>query len=148
HLPVTAPALWADIRLQARELGSLTPFLLHGERSEIETGLPRVYAARWELAGQVLVLLVHTDTTATTPIDLELPPNVAPEVHRLFPGRPEDGLTVAAGRLVGDVGPADVHVVLLDVVPPGAEAPTASFTTSPTVAAFGEPISFDGSVSS
>jgi hypothetical protein len=47
YLPNAAPALWADLRRSNAELHSLVPFLLHGTRTELVTGDPRVHATSW-----------------------------------------------------------------------------------------------------
>lgn len=148
HLPTVAPALWADIKYQVAELKSLTPFLLHGTRTELATGDARVHAARWEHENQVVVIAVSTHRTETIPVSLDLPAGVGSVAHVLFPGRPEGGMTVSGGDLVGDIGPEDVHVYVVDEVPPGATPPVAAFTASPDPVSYGEPVTFDASGSS
>jgi hypothetical protein len=147
HLPTVAPALWADIKLQVAELKSLTPFLLHGTRTELATGNPRVHAARWEHENQVVVVVLSTHRTDVVPVALDLPAGVDGEAHALFPGRPESGMTVSGGDLVGDVGPEDVHAYVIDVVPPGSTPPVAAFVSTPATVAYGEEVTLDASAS-
>jgi hypothetical protein len=148
HLPTVAPALWADIKYQVAELKSLTPFLLHGTRTELATGDARVHAARWEHENQVVVIAISTHRTDTVPVSLDLPAGAGTVAHVLFPGRPEDGMTVSGGDLVGDIGPEDVHAYVIDVVPPGATPPVASFLATPAAISYGEEVTFDASASS
>jgi PKD repeat protein len=145
HLPTVAPALWADIGRQVVELKSLTPFLLHGTRTELATGDARVHAARWEHRNQVLTVALGTHRTGSVPVALDLPPDVDGEAHVVFPWRPESGLAVSGGDLVGQVGPEDVHVTLVDVVPPGSVPPSAVAGATPTPVAYGEQVTFDSS---
>jgi hypothetical protein len=147
HLPTVAPALWADLKLQVAELKSLTPFLLHGTRTELATGNARVHAARWEHENQVVVVVLSTHRTDTVAVSLDLPGGVGGEAHALFPGRPESGLTVSGGDLAGDVGPEDVHAYVIDQVPPGSTPPTAAFDATPATVAYGEEVTLDGSAS-
>jgi PKD repeat protein len=146
-LPARAPELWADLPRQVAELKSLTPFLLHGVRTELATGNPRLHAARWELDRQVVTVVLSTHRTSAFAVALDLPPGAGEPSHRLFPDRPETGLAVAGGQLVGSVGPEDVHVILVDLPTPGNQSPAAAFDVAPDGLAFGEQATFDASAS-
>lgn len=142
-LPSVAPALWQELARLNVELRSLTPFLLHGTRSELATGDPRVRAAAWRLAGQELVVVLGTHRTGAVPISLPLGVGAEPPAHVLFPGRAEGGMTVTGGALVGSVGAEEVHVYLIDDAVAGDGPPVPSFTANPPGAAFAEPITLD-----
>lgn len=148
YLPKTAPDLWAALPDLNRETATLAPFLLHGARTEIATGDPRVHAARWELDGQTLVLAIGTHHDGPRAVSLALPADTSGPPHALFPMRAESGMTVAGGALIGSVGPEEVHAYLIDRVVPGNASPTASFTIAPQPPAFGVAATLDGSASS
>lgn len=147
-LPQVNPSLWSEIGREVVELESLTPFLLHGDRSELSTGNARLYGALWTYRSQVLVVLLSTDYAASHAVAIDLPAGTVGPARRVFPARPEAGLVPSAGQLVGSVGPQDVHVVLLDRVAAGDQQPVAIASTSPPVPAFGDAITFDASSSS
>jgi PKD repeat protein len=148
YLPKTAPALWADLAHTNVELASLTPFLLHGTRSELATGHPRVHASSWLLDGQVVVAALSTERSASHAVALGLPPGASAPAHALFPSRDETGMSVVAGELTGTIGPEEVHVYVLDLAVAGDASPTPSFDVSPDAVAFDEPATLDGSASS
>lgn len=148
NLPKLAPDLWADLALTTREVKSLTPFLLHGARSELVTGSGRVHATSWQLDGQVVVVALSTERAGAHAVTLELPPNAAGPAHVLFPSRAESGMTVSGGDLVGSIGPEEVHVYLVDLAVPGNASPSASFMVAPQPPAFGSDVTFDASASS
>ncbi len=146
HLPTVAPALWSDLRRQNAEVQSLVAFLLHGTRTELVTGDPRVHATSWQLANQVAVVVLSTLRTGTRSVDLDLPAGVDGVAHALFPDRPEGGMTVAGGDLVGTIGPEEVHAYVLDVTVPGNQSPQPVID-GPASVAFGEAATFDGASS-
>lgn len=148
YLPKTAPDLWAELPALNHETATLAPFLLHGTRTELVTGDPRVHAARWELAGQTLVLALGTHREGTRPVALALPPEASGPAHALFPMRAESGLAVSGGALTGGVGAEEVHAYLIDHAVPGNGSPVASFTVAPEPPAFGVAATLDGSASS
>ncbi|MEW6271437.1 MAG: PKD domain-containing protein, partial [Thermodesulfobacteriota bacterium] len=148
HLPTTSPPLWADLKSTNVELRSLTPFLLHGVRSELATGDARVHAASWQLAGQVVVAVLSTERSASHAVALDLPAGASAPAHRLFPSRAESGMSVAAGQLAGTIGPEEVHVYLLDLAVAGNASPTAAFSVTPGRVAFAEPATLDAAASS
>ncbi|HEY8516330.1 MAG TPA: PKD domain-containing protein [Candidatus Binatia bacterium] len=148
YLPKSAPALWADLANTNRELKSLTPFLLHGTRTELATGHARVHAASWQLGQQLVVAVLSTERNASHAVALDLPPGAVGPALRPFPDRAEGGMSVVAGQLSGTIGPEEVHVYLLDLPVPGNVSPTAAFdVTTPTVA-MDEPATLDGTTSS
>ena len=148
YLPKLAPSLWADLPLQNRELGSLAPFLLHGTRTELVTGNPRVHATSWLLDGQVVVLALDTERSGAVAAALDLPAGASGPAHRLFPGRDEAGMTVSGGDLVGSIAAEEVHAYLIDLAIPGNASPSASFTVTPDPPAFGASTTLDGAASS
>jgi len=147
YLPKTSPALWADLKNTNVELKSLTPFLLHGTRTELATGNGRVHAASWQLAGQVIVVVLSTHRTDSIPVAVDLPPGAVAPAHTVFPSRPETGMTVVSGQLTGTIAPEEVHVYLLDLPVAGNASPVPSVSVTPTSVAYGEPATFDGSAS-
>jgi PKD repeat protein len=148
NLPRLAPDLWADLPNTTREVKSLTPFLLHGARTELVTGSGRVHATSWQLDGQVVVVVLSTERSGAHAVTLDLPANAAGPAHALFPSRSESGMTVSGGDLTGSVGPEEVHVYLVDLAVPGNASPSASFTVAPQPPAFGSSVTFDASGSS
>ena len=65
YLPETAPTLWQDLGARTPSSRASTPFLLHGTRTELATGNPRVHAASWQLDGQVVVVALSTERIGT-----------------------------------------------------------------------------------
>lgn len=148
YLPKTAPDLWAALPELNRETATLAPFLLHGARTELATGDPRVHATRWELDGQTLVLALGTHRDGTRTVSLALPPDASGPARAMFPTRTESGMTVAAGTLTGAVGPEEVHAYLIDHAVAGDTSPVASFAIAPDPPSFGVAATLDGSASS
>jgi hypothetical protein len=146
-LPQTNPALWQELRHEVVELKSLTPFLLHAMRTELATGHARLRASRFDLDAQSVFILVNTDRADVYPAALPVPAGAVPVAHRMFPGRDETGLSVAGGELNGNVGPEEVHVVLVDTAIAGNDSPVASGTHSPSLLAYGDDVTLDASTS-
>lgn len=145
HLPTAAPALWADLRRQNAEVKSLVPFLLHGTRTELVTGDPRVHATSWRLANQLVVVVLSTLRAGARTVALPLPAGAGDTAHALFPDRGDVGMTVAGGQLVGDVAPEAVHAYVVDIGVPGNQSPQPAIDVTPAGVAFGAPATFDGS---
>ncbi len=146
-LPSVVPALWTELARLNDEVASLTPFLLHGTRTELATGHARVHAASWQLDGQVAVVAFSTERTVSHAVTLALPAGAADPAHVVFPGRSESGMTVDGGMLAGTIGPEDVHVYVLDLPVAGDASPVAAFTVAPTTPAFGTAATLDASSS-
>jgi hypothetical protein len=144
-LPKRNPAFWDELAREVVELKSLTPFLLFGELTDIATGSGRVHAGSFELDRQLVVVVLSTERVASTPVSLDLPDDVVPVGHRMFPGRPESGLTVVGDDLTGSVAPEAVHVYVLDRLTPGNQSPVPDAALSPDPVAFGEPLTLDAS---
>jgi len=142
------PPLWSELARETAELRSLTPFLLHGSRTALATGLERVHGAYWEHAGQVVVVLLNTHREDSYAVALDLPPSVVPPLHAMFPPRAEGGMSLTAGQVAGGIGPEEVHVYVADVVPPGSQQPVAAIEQTPARVAYDEPITLDASASS
>lgn len=147
-LPSVVPGLWDELARLNDETASLTPFLLHGARTELATGHARVHAASWELDGQVLVVALSTQRSVSHAVSLALPAGAVDPAHALFPARGEDGMTVVAGMLGGTIAPESVHVYVLDLPVAGDASPTAAFGVAPATPAFGEAATLDGTTSS
>ena len=148
YLPKLAPDLWADLAVQNRELKTLTPFLLHGARTELVTGDPRVHASSWLLDGQVVVVVLSTERSGAKVVTLDLPANASAAAHALFPSRAENGMTVSGGDLTGGVAAEEVHAYLIDLDTPGNTPPVPSFFVVPSSPSFGTPATLDASGSS
>jgi hypothetical protein len=143
-LPAENPALWDELARETAEMHGLVPFLLDGSRTDLGAVAPRIYAAVWERAQQLLVVVASTDRLASHGVSVPLPPGTSGAVHYAFPARPESGLALAGASLAGTVGPEETHVVLVDVVPVGEVAPVAHVAASPATASFGDPQILDG----
>ena len=147
-LPSVVPGLWSELGRLNDEIASLAPFLLHGARTELATGHPRVHAASWQLDGQVVVVVLSTERVESRPVALALPAGAVGPAHVLFPGRAEAGMSADGGQLTGTIGPEDVHVYLMDLPLAGDTSPVASFSVAPATVAFDEPATLDGTSSS
>ncbi len=109
-LPETDPQLWRELRKLRREVEAIESTLLDGRRADLVTDRNRIHAALWHEDAVLLVTVLSTRRDETVPVAIELPD--APEgsaVNPAFPGRPS-GLTLSGGKLIGEVGPGEVHV--------------------------------------
>jgi hypothetical protein len=146
-LPELNPGVWKEVGREVAELGTLTPFLLHGDRTLLATGVPRVRAAAWALDGQIVVAITNTDRTLFAGTSVTLPETATGTAQPLFPLRDELGFVLAGASLSGTIGPEEAHVYLVDVEQPGNESPTAVFSASTVMAVAGESVHFDAAAS-
>jgi hypothetical protein len=147
-LPQLNSTVWKEVVRESTELATLTPFLLHGERTMLTTAAPRARAAAWELDGQMVVVVTNTDRTDAPSVSVTLPGSATGIAQPLFPLRDESSFTLAGSSLGGTIGPEEAHVYLVDLEQPGNDSPSAVFSSTPTAIVAGENAHFDASASS
>lgn len=106
------PDLWRNMCTLPAEMKTLEPWMLSGQRENLETGLTDVFAGCWTANAGAVVCVVNTSDKESREVSLALPQGVHGQARSLFPTHP-GGLVVADGKLTGALGPLEVHVYQL-----------------------------------
>jgi hypothetical protein len=114
-LPDSEP-LWNECKAMAHEIQLLTPALVGGVYTKLDTG-GDLSAACWTSAHESVVVVASLTDKKATPVLIPLPRTLIGQPERAFPGRPAGLRRNDAGKLTGEVGPADVHVYRFRVSP-------------------------------
>jgi len=95
------------------EIEELKAVLLEGDRTELDTESPYLYAAAWSHGPHVYVIVANTSSEYSFSTSLALPEQVKGTARPLFEDRPA-GFVYQDGKLSGTVEPDAVHVYVLD----------------------------------
>jgi hypothetical protein len=113
------PVLWDGCKAVAREIRALTPVLVDGRYAKLHAG-PDVSAACWRMPETLTVVVASLDSVRPVAVSVPLPEGTFDDPRSLFEGRPS-GLKLVDSKLVGEIGPVDVHVYEIPIRPaPGA----------------------------
>ncbi|MEM8531967.1 MAG: DUF4874 domain-containing protein [Chloroflexota bacterium] len=104
--------LWNGLKTITPELQQLSPILLHGDYTRVDTGNDAVPAAYWKYDDQVYVIAVNTTDTAQV-ASVELPNGVTGPATPLFDS--STNLELGSNALNGILQPTDVYVYTLDM---------------------------------
>ena len=105
--------LWREVQKVNTEMKQLTPVILNGKRTKLETGNPGIVAASWEYEKKIYVAVANISANHRA-IDLSLiVPDAVGKLQPLFTDRTK-GLEMKGSQLTGIIQPTEVHVYLLD----------------------------------
>jgi len=108
HLP-DYPELWEGMKSLVPEIKQLSPMLLDGSFTKINTGMSDVFAGIWELKGEVLAAVINTSYDRPQEVAIALPNSGIKSAQPLFRNRPS-GMFVKDDKLVGSINPLEVHI--------------------------------------
>jgi hypothetical protein len=104
--------LWNGIKSLAPEVKKLSPVLLEGKLTKLDTQLDNLQAGQWVYKDSLYVVVINTSSTDTITASLTISDKVLSQAQPLFPGRPS-GMTFQNGKLSGLIQPGDVHIYQL-----------------------------------
>ncbi len=105
-------ALWDMVKSLVPEIKTLSPALLKGAFTPLNTQFNDLLAGQWNYGKKVYVVVLNTSRTNTRQIAVQIPVKVTGAVQPLFPGRPS-GMVFQNGKLSGSIEPEDVHIYQL-----------------------------------
>lgn len=113
YLPKASPAMWEELKTEAREITALAPLLLEGHRTALASGQIHVHAASWTDGVRTLVIVVSTDRAVTRQVNLPL----GDGSNRMGPLGPAflagpATIGVEDGALAGTIAPESVIVLM------------------------------------
>lgn len=111
HLPDN-PELWEGMKSLVPEIKQLSPMLLDGSVTRINTGMRDVFAGIWELKGQALAAVINTSYDRPQEVAIALPGGIQ-SAQPMFPNR-SSGMLVKDGKLSGLIKPLEVHIYQLE----------------------------------
>lgn len=103
------PLLWAEMKRLAAEIRILTPFVLNGKRSKLNTGGDDLIAGQWMNGDRAIIVVVNT-TEATKTVSLDLPQPLV-GLQPLFPDRTAR-LQIRDDLLAGQIPPAETCLMI------------------------------------
>jgi hypothetical protein len=109
-----APALWDEIRKQAKEINQLAPFLLKGTRRALPSNTEHVHILIWENETKKILVIFSTDRSNARDLHTAIPASAGRTIVSLFTNRPT-GLELNGGILTGRIQPEEVHAYALTV---------------------------------
>jgi hypothetical protein len=100
--------LWDLLKSVAPELNKLSPVLIDGTLTKLNTKNEQLLAGQWKYQNSLYVIVANTSQTKTIATSMTIPLKQG-LVKTLFPGRPS-GMSLRNGTLRGSVKPEDVHI--------------------------------------
>ena len=110
------PEIWSQLKLLVPEIKKLSPLLLDGTFTKLNTQFDDVIAGEWSLDNSVYIVVLSTSQTKTRKVSLKIPAKATATAQPLFPERPS-GMVYEHGKLDGLIKPEEVHVYQLSSVP-------------------------------
>jgi hypothetical protein len=105
--------LWNGIKSLVPEIKKLSPVLLEGKLTKLDTNtVDDLYAGQWTYRNSVYVVVLNTSPADTIKASFTVPAKAKGPAQPLFPGRPS-GMFFQGGKLHGSIKPGDVHVYQL-----------------------------------
>lgn len=106
------PDVWNMLKSLVPEIKKLSPALLEGTFTRLNTQLSDLFAGQWTYGNIIYVVVLNTSRTKTRQVSLPIPAKAPGAAQPLFPGRPL-GMVFQDGKLNGLIKPGDVHVYQL-----------------------------------
>jgi hypothetical protein len=107
------PSLWNELSTIADEIRVIEPFLLHGDRTRLNTGNAEVFSAVWSLESSSIVVIANASQDRSLFAIINLSGNTGNTARNIFPDR-ESSLTLDSNWLFGSLSPEDVQVYLIE----------------------------------
>ncbi|WP_414586015.1 hypothetical protein [Scytonema sp. PCC 10023] len=101
--------LWNGMKSLAPEIKNLSPVLLNGSFTKIDTKVDDLFAGQWIYGNNVYVVVLSTSPTKTIEASITIPAKVTGSAQPLFSERPS-GMVFKKDKLNGLIKPGDVHV--------------------------------------
>lgn len=101
--------LWNGIKSLVPEIKTLTPILLDGVLTKIDTKVDDLYAGQWTYNNSVYVVALNTNPHNSIQASITIPAEVKGSAQPLFSERPK-GMVYTNRKLSGMIQPGDVHV--------------------------------------
>ncbi len=105
------PGVWRMVRSIAPEIKKLSPALLEGTFTRLNTGFSDVIAGQWFYGNKVYLVVVNTSMNASRQVSIQIPTTVklTGSAQPLFTKRPS-GMVFKDRNLKGLIKSEDVHV--------------------------------------
>jgi hypothetical protein len=106
------PPVWNRLKSIVPEIDQLSPILLDGTLTNLDTKNKELLAGQWEYKNHFYVIIVNTSQTK------KIAASIKTSAHKsfaktFFPGRPS-GMKLRNRYLSGSVNPEDVHIYQID----------------------------------
>lgn len=101
--------LWNGIKSLVPEINALTPVLLNGVLTKIDTKVDDLYAGQWTYKNSIYVVVLNTHPDNFIQASIELPTQSKGSAKPLFSKRPK-GMVYSNRKLTGMIQSGDVHV--------------------------------------
>ena len=105
----TQKDLWNGIKSLVPEINSLTPVLLNGALTKIDTKVDDLYAGQWSYKNSAYVVVLNTNPDNSIQASIKLPTQFKGSAKPLFSERPK-GMVYSNRQLTGMIRSGDVHV--------------------------------------
>jgi hypothetical protein len=107
-LPVNKD-LWNGVKSLVPEINTLTPVLLNGDLTKIDTKVDDLYAGQWIYKNSAYVVVLNTNPHNFIQASIKLPNQFKGAAQPIFSDRPQ-GMSYINKELSGMIQPGDVHV--------------------------------------
>ena len=101
--------LWTGIKSLVPEINTLTPVLLNGTLTKIDTKVDDLYAGQWTYKNSIYVVVLNTNSDNFIQASIKLPTQFKGSAKPLFSDRPK-GMVYSNRKLTGMIQSGDVHV--------------------------------------
>lgn len=101
--------LWNGVKSLVPEINTLTPVLLNGSLTKIDTKVDDLYAGQWTYKNSVYVVALNTNPDNSIQASIKLPTQSNGSAKPLFSERPK-GMVYSNRKLTGIIQSGDVHV--------------------------------------
>jgi hypothetical protein len=102
------PLVWNRLKSLVPEIKQLSPILIGGTLTKLETNNEELLASQWKYQNHFYVIAVNTSQTKKIAASIKMPIENG-SVKTLFPGRPS-GMKLSSRDLSGSINPEDVHI--------------------------------------
>ncbi|MBD2387483.1 hypothetical protein [Cylindrospermum sp. FACHB-282] len=106
------PDIWNQVKSITPEIKKLTPVLLEGNLTKINTKFDDLLAGQWIHDSGIYLILINTSNRETRQVALKIPAKAKGPAQALFSGRPS-GMVFQDGNLSGLIKAGDVHIYKL-----------------------------------
>lgn len=100
--------LWDRLKSLAPEIKKLSPVLIDGTLTKLDTKNEQLLAGQWKYRNSLYIIVVNTSPTKTIATSMTIPIKKG-LIKPVFPGHPS-GMNLRNGNLYGSVKPEDVHI--------------------------------------
>jgi hypothetical protein len=114
NLPQQAPELWRSLKAMVPEINTISPYLLNGKLTRLNTGQAKVFSGYWPVNNQAILMVVNASYQTSSTVTLTLPANVLSQTP-LFSDRPETESQPAANKLLLTLKPLSTLVYQLQL---------------------------------